>query len=336
MSTAPAGQPSVLDELSAACGQVDVTSASSNSRYDYVVTVDSVQTAASAECRQLAPSNPRRCLRCPQLLPGRSYTLLAVARTDERYRPTDVVSFAIDIPANPSPPPRPPLPPAPPPSPPRPPAPPSPPQGTLVPNLLGAPAVAARGESSLELRFALDAPGRLRYYIVADTLFGRYGDQYVVFSSPDVQADAATTVSPTQWSGGLVAAGVINVTAGVSPLVCRVGGDDASGCACGPNPCPLPAPCVGSGCAALGTALSPNTTYRVYFVTESSTNGFTSTSVLRAGTVTTGLPAVPPAIVSVCVSNSVCRACVHGLVPRRCFPIGHSTRRCRHRHRHRR
>eukprot|EP00798_Chlamydomonas_sp_ICE-L_P002376 gene2376-8683_t len=218
-------------------------------------------------------------------------------------------------PSPPSPPPSPPSPPLPPsppsPSPPnpppRPPSPPPPPPTDKPPLLSPGPLpVDGNGESILSLSFALDAVGLVHYAVVLDQVIARSGNLYAYLPSgpPDFSSLLAANFSSKAFTGGVVAAGTIVVNTAWTPYLCRIGslpgssdqGGTSTTCNCGPeNPCPIPAPCLGSACAAFPSSLNPNSTYSVYYMTQTNDYRLQGTPA-PLGIATTQVQAAPPSL----------------------------------------
>jgi hypothetical protein len=141
---------------------------------------------------------------------------------------------------------------------------------TLAPGSGTTPVIAqgaaarASGDTSLELSFALDRPGTLHYVVAYQSMFARFGNNYVVFDTSVPDISRLIRADLTSFTDGMVARGAIPVGQGSQQFVCRVGGSNAGlQCNCGDGPCNTEAKCFGSLCTFSKHALAANTTYRV-------------------------------------------------------------------------
>lgn len=284
-----------LDPWVVACGSRSLP----DTKKLYNVSIASVIQPLTVECQDLVKSTPvpQRCSSCPMLTPNHNYTLIIVGRG--KYSDSDVLHtsfFTAPDPLAPKPPPTP-----------SPPSPPSPPADTMPPSwVLATPSIEVVGEAALRLNFALSVAGSVKYVVVLDQLLGRVGNAYAQYTSgePPIQA-LADNPDPRTFVAGVVAAGKIQVNTANVMYSCVMGKNDGvavptsgapGGCGCGAeNPCVIPTPCFGENCQLSPYSLSPNTTYRVYVLTEALTTTNRSKSVALS-TVTTYANLVPPAI----------------------------------------
>lgn len=171
-----------VQSVAAACGQLPVGRAAANFTLSLISAPPS-----SVECQQqraafAAGGPPPSCSRCPQLAQQRGYTLLLVPSSGERATaqvaqvnvstggawlveppvlvglPPQLVGTSGDAVV-------------------------LPPALVNMSAVQSAPSAVADSESSITLSFQLNAPGKLHYLVLYDTLFARFMDAYVAFNN---------------------------------------------------------------------------------------------------------------------------------------------------------
>ncbi|GLC59525.1 hypothetical protein PLESTB_001496700 [Pleodorina starrii] len=314
--------PSPLRGLAVACGE---RTAMQSQSFTFSVAASSIVAAnvstggggaaASSSSCEVTGALPDRCSLCPDVRPATSYTLLVVFSDSEELFEMQATTAPLPStsPDASSPPPSLPPPPSPPslppPSPPSPP-PPSPPlvpgASPVAPSFKLAPTVSATGPASFDLSFSLTGVGLVRFLVMHPVLYAQAGDVFVSFASADPVAGQTLEIAPAPSQtllgySGVVAAGTVNATADM-PYTVRVDGALAGGtnslCSCGARSCScaVAAPCQGQMCDLGPSALTSNTTYKV-FVSASTPDGVTDTQgPVYVGAVTTAVDTLGPAL----------------------------------------
>ncbi|PNH00991.1 hypothetical protein TSOC_013152 [Tetrabaena socialis] len=170
--------------------------------------------------------------------------------------------------------------------------------------------------ASLDISLSLSSTGVVRYQVLHTVLYVQAGGMLASFASADPAIGQVLGMSPAPSAsvvgvGGVVAAGVVNVTQAGASYVIHIAGGGAIGsagatvaataqqaaCACAAGGsscgCTVGAPCLGALCGLGPSALWPGTTYKV-FVSASTADGAAINGPVYAGSVTTAAPTSAP------------------------------------------
>ncbi|KAL4457403.1 hypothetical protein ABPG75_012268 [Micractinium tetrahymenae] len=218
----PAAVPQAgLQQLAAACGWAPVANASKDGSLPAArVSILSAAGASSTACAATSAAEPGRCARCPKLEDGTAYTLLLVAASTSGARLSSVaVANAVTG------------------------------DSSLTVDSVDPPFADNATETSFTLHARMTTPGTLHYAVALDRLYAPWGASQVAYGQLTPSAAAVISASPSDFLGGLVAAGSVAVPAADEWVNVTV------------QP-----PCVGVLCSQSLWALQGGTAYRVFLV----------------------------------------------------------------------